>query len=72
MYQCAGLQPVVFAARLNEPCLAGTIGLEPIICWLTASDPRPVRSMPIISVEIIFYTAHSTGCTRGEHEFESV
>jgi len=26
--------------------LAGNRGLEPPICWLTASDPRPVRSLP--------------------------
>jgi hypothetical protein len=54
MYHCAGLQPVPFAARDKQPKLAGNRGLEPPICWLTASDPRPVRSLPRNLDETIF------------------
>ncbi|WOZ57468.1 hypothetical protein [Pseudomonas phage vB_PseuGesM_254] len=37
---------IPIADRSRSNCLAGNRGLEPPICWLTASDPRPVRTLP--------------------------
>lgn len=43
---------VIPLASREVPNLAGNRGLEPPICWLTASDPRPVRTLPKIHLHL--------------------
>lgn len=47
MYRCAGLQPVVFAARRNEPCLAGKVGFEPTVSFRSPVNSRVGLPIPL-------------------------
>lgn len=74
MYRCAGLQPVVFAARRNEPYyfktkLAGAVGLEPTRPFgssVNSGVQYHYAYTPIILIETIFRQHTLSGCTRGE------